>query len=173
MVGLVLLLVAGCGTGGPNSNETAVEPSPSESPSRSVGSGSADPNALGIDNVHWPRRSEEVGPLLRKLPKKVAGLSRHRPGMYGRYELVIYAMAPTSEVPDPTSMLSAMFGLGMVCKPSTYTGTATPGWKHAVPGVGPGRDGELWWFACEAGESRAAAQLRDSRSGGSAESSLG
>lgn len=145
------LLFAGLTACGDASESNQAPTSPASSDGASSRTRAGNPKALGIDTVKWPTDQENVRALLQRLPKQVAGFTRKGPGIYGRYKLVLSATSPTKEVPDPESMLAASFGLGMVCKPETYVGTATPLQKGLGPGLGPGRDGELWWFACDVG----------------------
>jgi len=165
-VAVTLLALSACGAvddtptdngtgeaGSPRSPSTTHSPGSSVTP-KSQGHGDDPFNLTAGD---WPRDLRGADALYDKMPGTFKTWPvehvRSQPGTAGVFyqsKADAFSMEANNEIPDARDVLSAMFGMGMVCEKTTYRGTATPMQGGQLPGLGSGKHPGLWWFACHA-----------------------
>lgn len=165
-VAVALLALSACGAvdDTPTDNGTGEAGSP-RSPSTTHSSGSSvSPKSQGhgddpfnLTAGDWPRDLRRADALYDRMPATFKTWPvehvRSQPGTAGVFyqsKADAFSMEANNEIPDARDVLSAMFGMGMVCEKATYRGTATPMQGGQLPGLGSDRHPDLWWFACQA-----------------------
>jgi hypothetical protein len=164
-VAVTLLALSACGAvdDTPTDNGTGKAGSP-RSPSTTRSSGSSErPESQGrgdpfnLSAGDWPTDLRGADALYEKMPAtfKIWPVTRVRSqpgtaGVFYKSKADAFSMEASNEIPDARDVLSAMFGMGMVCDPATYRGTATPMQGGQLPGLGSGKHPDPWWFACQA-----------------------
>lgn len=155
VAGLLVISLAGCGTGESGSTDGEQGAGTSAEPSA---------KAMGIDTVEWPEDFEGARALFKRMPEELAGM-RGTPEAAetltleyraGEASAVVLGRAADEEIKDPRDALGAMFGLIFACEKGTYAGTAPQmqgegeqaGPAFRLKGESPNLNGQLWWFAC-------------------------
>ena len=164
-VAVTLLALSACGAvdDTPTDNGSG-EAGSSRSPSTAHSSGSSvSPKSHGrgdpfnLSAGDWPTELRGANAVYDKMPATFKAWPvehvRSQPGTAGVFyqsKADAFSMEANNEIPDARDVLSAMFGMGMVCEKATYRGTATPMQGGQLPGLGSGKHPDLWWFACQA-----------------------